>query len=250
MSSQTVNIFADHRFTWMWTESTHIPAWKFTTPNRNKASRRQRIFPNAVNAYHAMLHGGHGVESVAVRAYGVDDVDFDHKRFDWGRDEAFGAKESMKHIVQSMYTPYFSSPCVNWSATANTVEDSHLYVDASICMDGPQGLPVSCFALYSQSSGLEVHDLEANGSVDAEYQGIQSALRVAYRMAKDSGQRVTVFADCAPAITRSIFNREKDQCPYLGSEVFIQWLPGHQGYEGMTVVDRAARERVRELMGA
>lgn len=248
VSSQMVNIYADERFSWMWTDNSTIPAWRFTTPNVNKTTRRQRIYSNAVDAYFSMLMSQYGISHVKVQSYGINGVSLDYDRREWGHDEAFGARESMKNHVYTMYTPFFSSPCMDWYANPQQIADNHLYVDASICMDGPEGLPVSCYATYSPISGLQVNNLTANSSVDAEYQGIQNALRKGYLMARESGERVTIFADCTPAITRTLFLDTAGTAPYLGREVFIQWLPGHRGYEGMNIVDRAARERVRELM--
>lgn len=243
----TVHLFSQGEHSFLWTDISGVPSWRFLSPHPRKWSRRQRIYTNALVAYHSMLVGAFHIKDIEVITYGIEPIDFSYPQRRKSFSEGVEAMSHIHQITYSLHTPYFSLPEMRWSDDPSRVEPHHVYVDASVIPKGPEGIPVSCFAVYSVY-GLEIHDLETNSSADAEYQGIQSALRIGHKLSQELNSSVTVFADCGPAITRTLIKREVDHCPYLGESVFVQWIPGHGGYEGMSIVHNAAIERVRELI--
>lgn len=241
----TIHMFVDERLTFLWTDDKTVQAWKFQSANRNRMTRYERIMRNAVRAYHEMLVGVYGVEDVTLvtNEAQVTFPHYDTNVVDYQTMFALNAKKNMP--MAHIHTPFFSRDEMCWGEDASEVRENHVYVDASACTTGD--VTIACYTVYANGQ-TDTHEIDAASSVDAEYQGIQKALHVARRQAQSTGQRVVVFADCTPAIIRSILLRGEGEHPYLGQTVFVQWLPGHRGHQGMTVVDRASREHLRGMM--
>ena len=241
----TVQLFVDTEQTYLWSNVEKAPIWRFNSANAQKVARARRILTNAVKSYHSMLIGRYGVTDIMLETN--SEMGFPYPTTYFSYSDMFIAKESLKAPLTSIHPPFFSRAEIDWSANADSVQSHHLYVDASVCVDTADEIPVSSYAIHT-SDGTQVRKLDATSSVDAEYQALQIAVMQAAKRAKQLGKKVVVFADCCPAIVKVAMKREEGEHPYLGQSVFIQWLPGHQGYEGMFIVDKAAREKVREMM--
>lgn len=237
-----INFLVRETVSLIWAEG--HPVWKFQTPGITRPARYSRVMKNAVRAYVEMLGANVSGHIVVVTNDNAARLDRSKRVVSMEQMESEYIKVK-DMIVSHIHTPFFSRTEMRWGEDTTFVGENHIYVDASTCTTGED--VIGCFTTHSQD-GTETFEIETFSSVDAEYQGIQKAIHIGRRMARQTGKSVTVFADCMPAIIKAVILREEDETPCLGESVFIQWTPGHRHIAGMKVVDKASRIRMREML--